>query len=64
MSILGKDVERLLQLRSDGMRAAISVLLASRRRLEQQDTANCNALNALVRTIDLGLDARKPLSQH
>lgn len=62
MSILGKDVERLLQPRSDGMRAAISVLLASRRRLEQQHTANRNALNALVRTIDLGLDARKSLS--
>jgi transposase len=62
MSILGMDLERLLQPRSDGTRAAISVLLASRRRVEQQRTANRNALNALVRTIDLGIDARKALT--
>ena len=60
--ILGKDLERLLQPRSDGMRAAISILLASRRRIDQQRTANRNALNALVRQIDLGLDARRALT--
>lgn len=60
--VLGKDVERLLQPRTDGIRAGISVLLASRRRVEQKRTANRNALNALVRQIDLGLDTRKPMS--
>lgn len=62
MGILGKDLERLLQPRSDGMRSAISILLASRRRIDQQRTANRNALNALARQIDLGLDARRALT--
>jgi transposase len=62
MGILGTDVERLLKPRTDGARAALSVLLASRRRVEQQCTANRNALNALVRQIDLGLDTRHALA--
>ena len=56
--VLGTDVDRLLHPRTDGARAALSVLLASRRRVEKQSTANRNALNALVRQIDLGLDTR------
>lgn len=62
MSVLGQDVDQLLHPRSDGARVAISVLLAARRRVEQQSTAGRNALNALVRQIDLGIDARKALS--
>jgi transposase len=62
MGILGKDLEQLLQPRSDGVRAAVSVLLASRRRVDQQRTASRNALNALARTIDLGIDARTALT--
>lgn len=62
MGNLGKDLERLLQPRSDGARAAISILLARRRRIDQQRTANRNALNALVQQIDLGLDARRALT--
>ena len=60
--ILGTDVDRLLQPRTGGARVAVSVLLASRRRVEQQCTANRYALNALVRQIDLGLDARRALT--
>ncbi|WPR66139.1 transposase [Glutamicibacter protophormiae] len=62
MSVLGQDIDQLLHPRNDGARVAISVLLAARRRVEQQSTANRNALNALVRQIDLGIDARKALS--
>lgn len=40
----------------------ISVPLAARRRIDHQRTANRNALNALVRLIDLGVDARHALS--
>ena len=61
-SVLGTVLDRLLQPRADGARAAINVLLASRRRVEQQCTANRNALNALVREIDLGLDTRRALT--
>lgn len=62
MGVLGKNLEQLLQPRSDGLRAAISILLASRQRVDQRRTASRNALNALVRTIDLGVDARKALT--
>ncbi len=60
--ILGTDTGRLLFPRIEGTRAAVSVLLAGRRRLEGQTTANRNALNALVREIDLGLDTREALT--
>lgn len=60
--VLGKSLEQLLQPRSDGLRAAISILLASRQRVDQHRTANRNALNALMRTIGLGGDARKALT--
>lgn len=49
--ILGMGLEQLLQRRSDGLRTAINILLASR-----------NALNALVRIIGLGVDARTALT--
>jgi hypothetical protein len=62
MSVLGHDITTLAQPRGDGARTAVSVLLATRRRLEQQRTANRNALNALVRQIDLGLDTRRALT--
>lgn len=62
MSVLGQETELLLHPRRDGERAAISVLLAARRRVDHQRTANRNALNALVRQVDLGIDARKALS--
>ncbi|MGV0768710.1 IS110 family transposase [Mycobacterium syngnathidarum] len=39
----------------------LRILLAARRILDQQRTANRNALTALLRTVDLGIDARKPL---
>ncbi len=61
-SILGKDLTDLLHPRINELRAAINVLLTSRGRVDQQRTINRNALNALVREIDLGLDTRRPLS--
>lgn len=53
MSVLGEDIDALVCPRSDGPRVAISVLLAARRRVEQQSTANRNALNAVVHQLDL-----------
>lgn len=61
-SILGQETDLLLQPRRDGERDAISVLLAARRRIDHQRTANRNALNALARQIDLGVDARHALT--
>ena len=62
MGVLGQDVNRLLQPRSDGLRAALSILVASRQRSDAHRTATRNALNALVRETDLEIDARKALS--
>jgi hypothetical protein len=45
-----------------GPRAALRVLLASRSIIDQHRTANRNALTALLRSADLDVDARKPLS--
>ncbi len=62
MSILGTGIDLLSQPRADGIRAAMNLLLTRRRRIEQQCTANRNALNALVRQTDLGLDTRRALT--
>lgn len=47
--------------RAAGTRAAIRILLTSRHLLDHQRTANRNALTALLRGTDLGLDARASL---
>ena len=52
--VLHRDVDRLA--------AALRVLLTGRRGLDTRRTADRNALNALVRTTDLGIDARKALT--
>lgn len=45
----------------DGTRAAVQVLLTSRDHLTNERTRAVNALTALLRIIDLGVDAHKPL---
>ena len=44
------------------MRAAVRILLASRDHMSTERTATINALIALLRVIDLGIDARGPLT--
>lgn len=62
ISILGKDISKLLRPRSEGARAALSILSASRGRIDTQRTINRNSLSALLRTFDLGIDARQSLT--
>lgn len=63
-AVLGLPVDRLRQLRRpDGARAALSVLLAARDQMTRNRTAAVNALIALLRTHDLGIDARRKLSK-
>ncbi|MCL2091307.1 MAG: IS110 family transposase [Micrococcales bacterium] len=45
----------------DGVRAAVQVLLTARDSMARERTAAVNALTALLRTADLGIDARRPL---
>lgn len=46
----------------DGIRAATQILLTARDGLASERTRAVNALTALLRVIDLGIDARRPLS--
>ena len=57
------DVTQLRHPRADdGVRAAVRVLLASRDHMSTERTATINALTALLRVADLGIDARRPLN--
>lgn len=62
-SLLGKDLRSIAAPRATGVRTAMRVLLAARSLMDQQRTASRNALTALARSTDLGLDARRPLTQ-
>jgi transposase len=57
------DDAQLRQPRSDdGVRAALRVLIASRDHISNERTAAINALIALLRVVDLGVDARGTLN--
>lgn len=61
-SVLSEPVELLAQPRSGERRQALQVLLTARRLIERQRTQDRNALTALLRGIELGLDARRALT--
>ena len=64
-AVLSVDESRLRRPRQDeGTRAVLRVLLAAREQLASERTMNVNALTALLRVHDLGMDARKPLTKH
>jgi len=48
--------------KDDGARAALRVLTAARDHMTSERTATVNALLALLRSVDLGIDARRPLA--
>jgi transposase len=62
-SVLGENVGQLIEPRAAGTRSALRVLLAARLLMDHQRTAIRNALTALLRGIDLGVDARHPLTE-
>lgn len=59
---LALDLDHLATPRADGLRSALRVLLVARQMLDRRRTADRNALNALVRSFPLGIDARKALT--
>jgi transposase len=62
-AVLPLDTSQLRHPRTDqGQRAALRVLLTARDQMTTERTAAINALTALVRTVDLGIDARHRLS--
>jgi transposase len=62
-ALLPLETTQLRQPRADeGVRAAVRVVIASRDHISAERTAAINALTALLRVADLGVDARKPLT--
>lgn len=62
-AVLPLDVTELRHPRSDeGLRAALRVLVAARDHMSTERTGTINALTGLVRSTDLGVDARRPLT--
>lgn len=63
-TVLPLDTAQLRQPRlAEGSRAALRVLIAARDHMTAERTATVNALIALVRVLDLGVDARRPLTR-
>lgn len=61
-SALASDKRELIEPRAEGVRSALRVLLVARRAMDTRRTADRNALNALVRTHGLDVDARRALT--
>lgn len=61
-SVLGQKIESLASPRDGKTRSGLRVLLAARRGMDSQRTGDRNALTALLRSVELGVDARRPLS--
>lgn len=62
-AVLPLDEQHLRRPRlNDGVRAALRVLVTARESMTTERTRAVNALTALLRVNDLGLDARKPLT--
>ena len=60
--VLGKRVDRLAEVRAGELQEALKVLLAARDRMASESTRSVNALTALLRGMDLGIDARRKLT--
>jgi transposase len=62
-SVLAVDISRLRWPRAEGPRAALRVLVVAREQMAGERTRAVNALTALLRITDLGIDARKALTR-
>lgn len=62
-AVMGLASAQLRRPRCDeGVRAALRVLVAARDHISTERTAAINALNALLRVVDLGVDARRAVT--
>lgn len=62
-AVLAVDTTQLRHPRADdGIRAALRTLITAREHMTNDRTACVNALIALLRVVELGIDARKPLT--
>ncbi len=61
-AVLSTPLHLLSVPRSDGHRAALRVLVVAREQMSRERARVSNALTALLRTVDLNIDVRRPLS--
>jgi transposase len=61
-AVLGLRIDQLCWPRAGGIRTAIRVLVSARDQMGPERTKTINSLTALVRSVDLGVDARKALT--
>lgn len=61
-TVLSEDVAALLEPRAEGSREALRILLNARDAMERQSTADRLMLTSMLRTMDLGIDARTALT--
>ncbi|MCG2621237.1 IS110 family transposase [Arthrobacter sp. I2-34] len=61
-TVLGEQVPALLVPRTEGDREALRILLNAREAMERQATSDRLILTALLRTMDLGIDARTAIT--
>lgn len=61
-STLAKRADRLADVRAGDLQRCLKILLAARDRMSTESTQSRNALTALLRDIDLGIDARIKLN--
>lgn len=61
-AVLSIPMDRLREPRSGQNHMALRILSNARRSMARERTAAINALTALLRVVDLGMDARKPLT--
>ncbi|TSI14493.1 IS110 family transposase [Brevibacterium aurantiacum] len=63
-AVLPLETTQLRQPRlAEGVRSALQVLVTARDHMTAERTATVNALIALLRVVDLGIDARRPLTR-
>lgn len=61
-NVLDKHTDRLADVRGGQAQQCAKVLLAARERMSGESTRAINALNALLRGVDLGIDARRKVT--
>lgn len=61
-SVLGQDSERLTEAKANPIAHALRILLGACQAMMRERTASINMLLALLRTFDLGIDARRTLT--
>jgi hypothetical protein len=61
-TVLGLRLDQLCWPRAGGTRTAIRVLVSAREQMSTERTKIIDSLTALIRSVDLGVDARKALT--